>query len=220
MCSACGHSGPSCSASRRSGRALRRQSYDLNEENLFDVEYADVLGIPFDFTAEPVVVPAKLPKETVRVQAMRPERDGLEIRFPRVTGYRVEPPNDRLEAEFNEDHVLELKPELVGSAEVLNSGIVGEAVELNLRHREGTRRNKVLYTWSSTSSTASGGTPARLRRSTSSDSSSGSRRSGWTPAWSVAAGRTRRSCSTGSWPAGPATGSWPRSSGPRRTTGS
>ena len=26
------------------GRALRRQSYDLNEEGLFNVEYADVLG--------------------------------------------------------------------------------------------------------------------------------------------------------------------------------
>ena len=38
------------------GRALRRQSYDLNEDGLFDVEYADVLGIPFDFTAKPVVV--------------------------------------------------------------------------------------------------------------------------------------------------------------------
>ena len=33
------------------GRALRRQSYDLNEAGLFNVEYADVLGIPFDFTA-------------------------------------------------------------------------------------------------------------------------------------------------------------------------
>ena len=34
------------------GRALRRQSYDLNDEGLFNVEYADVLGIPFDFTAQ------------------------------------------------------------------------------------------------------------------------------------------------------------------------
>ena len=35
---------------------MRRQSYELNEDNKFDVEYADVLGIPFDFTARPVVV--------------------------------------------------------------------------------------------------------------------------------------------------------------------
>jgi type III restriction enzyme len=43
------------------GRALRRQSYDLNEEGLFNVEYADILGVPFDFTAKPVV--AELPEE-------------------------------------------------------------------------------------------------------------------------------------------------------------
>ncbi len=39
------------------GRALRRQSYELNEEGLFNVEYADVLGIPFDFTAKPEIAP-------------------------------------------------------------------------------------------------------------------------------------------------------------------
>ena len=45
------------------GRALRRQSYDLNEENLFNVEYADVLGIPFDFTAKPVIAPPQPPEK-------------------------------------------------------------------------------------------------------------------------------------------------------------
>jgi type III restriction enzyme len=32
------------------GRGLRRQSYDLNEEGLFDVEYAGILGILADAT--------------------------------------------------------------------------------------------------------------------------------------------------------------------------
>ena len=36
------------------GRSLRRQSYELNDDGVFPVEYADVLGIPFDFTARPV----------------------------------------------------------------------------------------------------------------------------------------------------------------------
>jgi type III restriction enzyme len=72
------------------GRALRRQSYDLNEEGLFNVEYADVLGIPFDFTAKPVISLPQPPRATIQVRAMRPERDALEIRFPRITGYRVE----------------------------------------------------------------------------------------------------------------------------------
>ncbi len=83
------------------GRALRRQSYDLNEGGLFNVEYADVLGIPFDFTAKPVVAPPQPPRETVRVHAVRPDRDALEIRFPRVAGYRVELPEERLTAQFN-----------------------------------------------------------------------------------------------------------------------
>jgi type III restriction enzyme len=74
------------------GRALRRQSYHLNEDGLFTVEYADVLGIPFDFTAKPVVAPPQPPRETVQVKAVRPDRDALEIRFPRVAGYRVELP--------------------------------------------------------------------------------------------------------------------------------
>ena len=67
------------------GRALRRQSYDLNEEDLFDVEYADVLGIPFDFTARPVVAPPQPPRETVQVRAVSPDRDACEIRFGRPT---------------------------------------------------------------------------------------------------------------------------------------
>ncbi len=66
------------------GRGLRRQSYELNDEGLFDVEYADILGIPFDFTAKPVAVKPQPPRETVRVRAVSPERDSLEIRFPRV----------------------------------------------------------------------------------------------------------------------------------------
>ena len=82
------------------GRALRRQSYDLNEEGLFNVEYADVFGIPFDFTAKPVIAPPQPPRDTIQVKAIRPDRDGLEIRFPRVEGYRVELPEERLTATF------------------------------------------------------------------------------------------------------------------------
>ena len=51
------------------GRALRRQSYELNEDNKFNVEYADVLGIPFDFTAKPVIAPVQPPRETIQVKA-------------------------------------------------------------------------------------------------------------------------------------------------------
>ena len=127
------------------GRALRRQSYDLNEENLFNVEYADVLGIPFDFTAKPVVAPPQPPRETIHVKAVRPERDTLEIRFPRVQGYRVELPEERLTAEFNDDSVLELTPDLVGPSITRNSGIIGEGVDLTLVHTGDLRRSTLLF---------------------------------------------------------------------------
>ena len=127
------------------GRALRRQSYDLNEENLFNVEYADVLGIPFDFTAKPVVAPPQPPRETIQVKAVRPDRDHLEITFPRVAGYRVELPKDRLTAEFNNDSVLELTPDLIGATETQNAGIIGEKVDLNLVHTGDVRPSQVLY---------------------------------------------------------------------------
>jgi len=127
------------------GRALRRQSYDLNEEGLFNVEYADVLGIPFDFTAKPVVAPPQPPRETIQVKAISPDRDALEIRFPRVAGYRVELPEERLTAEFNEDSVLELTPDLVGPSITKNAGIIGEDVDLSLQHLGDMRHSTLLF---------------------------------------------------------------------------
>jgi type III restriction enzyme len=127
------------------GRALRRQSYDLNENGLFNVEYADILGIPFDFTAKPVIAPPQPPRETVQVKAVRPDRDALEIRFPRVAGYRVELPEVRLQANFGPDSVLELTPGLVGPSITKNEGIVGEGVELTLQHLDDMRQSSVLF---------------------------------------------------------------------------
>lgn len=127
------------------GRALRRQSYDVNEEGLFNVEYADVLGIPFDFTANPVVSKPRPPRETIHVRAIRPDRDHLEIRFPRVVGYRIDLPQERLGANFSEDSVLTITPELIGPAKTKNEGIVGEGVDLDLNHTKDLRQSTVLF---------------------------------------------------------------------------
>ena len=127
------------------GRALRRQSYDFNEENLFNVEYADVLGIPFDFTAKPVVASPQKPRETIHVKAVRPDRDELEIKFPRVSGYRVELESERIDAAFNADSVLELTPDRVGPTETTNFGIIGEGVNLNVKHLKDVRRSTILF---------------------------------------------------------------------------
>lgn len=125
------------------GRALRRQSYQLQQDGRFGVEYADVLGIPFDFTAQPVLAPIKTPPDMVRVHALVPTRDMSEIRFPRVEGYRTEMPQDVIRAEFTADSGLELTPELVGATETVNSGIVGEQSELTLDHLGEMRQSSV-----------------------------------------------------------------------------
>ena len=127
------------------GRALRRQSYDLNDDGVFNVEYADVLGIPFDFTAKPVVAPPNVPRETVQVKAMRPERDHLEIQFPRVSGYRVELPDQVVTAELTSDSVLTLTTDLVGPSITRNQGIIGEGIDLSLIHTKDYRYSSLVY---------------------------------------------------------------------------
>ena len=127
------------------GRALRRQSYELNDYDLFPVEYADILGIPFDFASEAVKAPPQPPRETVNVKAVRPERDALEIEFPRVVGYRVELPEERLTAKFTTDSILELTPDLVGPTINRNEGIIGEGVDLTLVHTNDLRTSTLLF---------------------------------------------------------------------------
>ena len=128
------------------GRGLRRKSYELNEEGLFDVEYSDVLGIPFDFTVnQPPLGAPKKPAETVRVQPVSPERDHLEIRFPRVEGYRTALPTTRLQASFSEASRMELNPEKVGPSKVQMQGIIGEIETLTVEHLEGMRRSTIIF---------------------------------------------------------------------------
>ncbi|MEN9642273.1 MAG: hypothetical protein RIR77_1462 [Planctomycetota bacterium] len=127
------------------GRALRRQSYQLNEEGLFNVEYADVFGIPFDFTAKPVIAPPQPPRETVQIRAVNPERSHLEIRFPRVEGYRIDLPKDRLVATFTADSVLVLDPDLVGPSVTRNEGIIGASVDMNLKHLQDMRPSSLVF---------------------------------------------------------------------------
>ena len=137
------------------GRALRRYCYELNDDDLFNVEYADIMGIPFDFTARPQVAPVKPPKKKTRVQAVK-ERAKLEIVFPRVTGYRAELPEERLTARFTEDSRFVLTPEMVGPGQTLMEGIVGEGVMISAAEAQAKRPStraspSILLSISSTS---------------------------------------------------------------------
>lgn len=112
------------------GRGLRRLSYDLNEEAKFSVEYADILGIPFDFASEPAKITKTPPKPVTRVFAVK-ERAARSISFPRVAGYRNELPEDRFDAHFTSDSQLTLDPVLVGPCTARLEGVVGEGHDIS-----------------------------------------------------------------------------------------
>lgn len=132
------------------GRGLRRYSYDPIDETLpvsqwmFQVEYADIMGIPFDFTAKPQVAPVKPPKKLTRVAAVK-ERAALEIIFPRVVGYRIDLPEEKLQAKFVEDSKLVLTPDMVGPGQTLMEGIAGEGVTLTVAEMKDKRPSTVSY---------------------------------------------------------------------------
>ncbi len=126
------------------GRGLRRQSYELNEHGLFDVEYADIMGIPFDFARAPQKVDPKPPKPVTRVHAIR-ERADQEIVFPRVSGYRRELPSERLDAIFGEDSRLEITPADIGPTSVVMEGIVGAGVTIRPEVLEQLRPSEISF---------------------------------------------------------------------------
>lgn len=83
------------------GRGLRRRSYDIGDDGLFEPEYAEVFGVPFAFipSAGPIKDPKPRPAP-VRVRAV-PERAYARIAFPRLIGYRLEMPDPDLAADFS-----------------------------------------------------------------------------------------------------------------------
>lgn len=95
------------------GRGLRRVSYELNDEGLFDPEYADVYGVPFAF----VPVAGQRSTDTgveahtyVHTDESRP---GSAITFPRVVGYRYVAPSERVTASYKPEHELVLGEDAV-----------------------------------------------------------------------------------------------------------
>jgi type III restriction enzyme len=105
------------------GRGLRRRSYAADENGFFTPEYADVYGVPFQFI--PTVAKTKdlKLKPTRRVHA-DPDRAAAQITFPRLTGYRIELPDEELWAEFTErSHLVLTTADL--PTETVVSGLIG-----------------------------------------------------------------------------------------------
>ena len=129
------------------GRALRRLSYDIDPvTGFFGVEYADIMGIDdLNFSAQAIAAPVKAPGEVIRVEAISPARDHLEITFPRVEGFRIELPDEKLTADFSRLEPYVLDPDKVGSTEVTMQGIVGMPEKLTLGYLKEMRPSEIVF---------------------------------------------------------------------------
>ena len=125
------------------GRALRRYAYELGDDGTFEAQYADVFGVPFDFTARPTIAPPKPPKPVTRVQAVR-ERAHLEITFPRVNGYHVRRDRrQRITANFTNDTVARFVGTIPDRVTV--QGVAGQVTTMTGADVRGKRRQEVEY---------------------------------------------------------------------------
>ena len=105
------------------GRGLRRRSYAADENGFFTPEYADVYGVPFQFIPTVAKTRDLTLKPTRRVHA-DPDRAAAQITFPRLTGYRIELPDEELWAEFTErSHLVLTTADL--PTETVVSGLIG-----------------------------------------------------------------------------------------------
>src|SRR6266567_2875056 len=127
------------------GRGLRRRNYAVNPDTgRFEAEYAEVYGVPFAFIPGDRQIPKpRDPRPAVEVRAL-PERWDLAIHFPKLDGYRVELPDEKLHADFDEDSRMYLDHATV-ALWVKNQGVIGAAAEVDLDDIRNARAQRIAF---------------------------------------------------------------------------
>jgi len=125
------------------GRGLRRRSYAADENGFFTPEYADVYGVPFQFIPTVAKTRDLNMKQTRRVHA-EPDRAAAQITFPRLTGYRIELPDEELFGEYTDASRMTLS---VGDlpTEVVVSGLIGTGATHTLDELRDKREQEVAF---------------------------------------------------------------------------
>ena len=121
------------------GRGLRRISYAVNDEGMFEPEYAEVYGVPFAFI--PCAGSNKPPKPTViptRVRALD-DRIECEITFPRLIGYRYDIRDGKLTYNFDTaKHSISTAdlPTITEIAPIVGQSVIHDLSELRSRREQ------------------------------------------------------------------------------------
>ena len=112
------------------GRALRRSSYESwreegNGRRLLEPEYAEVVGVPFEFMPSgPIDPQPHEPKPVHKVESV-PGRERFRISFPQVEQYMRIPPPERLRLDPEKVTPYIVQPDLFPNITVL-TGVAGE----------------------------------------------------------------------------------------------
>lgn len=126
------------------GRGLRRRSYAVNKDGMFEPEYAEVYGVPFSFipSAGSEKNPQPGPTPT-RVRALE-DRIHCEITFPRIIGYRYHFDTEKLNAKFSNDSRMAISTVDLPTKTEMQS-IIGESSFHELYGLKDERLNKVDF---------------------------------------------------------------------------
>ncbi len=142
------------------GRALRRQQYFLQGYDKdgqptsdgrkvviekFPPEYAHIIGVPFKLFKGGQTGGAVLPPPQTRIEAMPERQAEFEIRFPNVTGYRVDVAVDELRADFSRIENYEIDGSKTPTRTVMFTAFAEQKDELTVEQVRGAREQSVVY---------------------------------------------------------------------------
>ncbi len=127
------------------GRALRRQNYNLDPKTkTFAPEYAHIIGVPFKMFKGGTTDPTPPPDYT-RIYALPERREKYEITFPNLAGYRVEPVEGDIRADFSKVESFEFDGAKFPTKTILASPFSPEEEELTIESVKEKRDQELIY---------------------------------------------------------------------------
>ena len=125
------------------GRALRRQNYFLDKTGKFPPEYAHIIGVPFKMFkgGKTTITP---PPDTTHIFALK-ERLPYEIRFPQITGYRIESAEKDILANFDNIEMYELDGSKYPTETEMGSAFLANKEKMTLQQVLQRREQELIY---------------------------------------------------------------------------
>ena len=192
------------------GRALRRQSYDLNEDRAVQRRIRRRVRRPVRLHRQARRRTAAAPARTVQVQGRSPRARRSRNPFPARRGLSCGAPRERITATFNADSMIELTPDLVCPPNSRTPDIIGQTADMTLEHLHRVRTSTLLFHLTKRLCTPSSVTRATIPTCTCTGSKRITKQ--WLDGSSLFKGSTYPRCScTRIWRTWRATGSRPAS---------